>query len=206
MRSVDRGRWPAENDGRPTSFSEYGHAKVPLIERIGEYCSYCERPGDLHVEHVVPKSVAPGLEPEWSNFLLGCVNCNSRKGKRNKSREGFLWPDTDDTFGAYIYRSGGRLCMNASLARDEHRKASALFDLVGLGALGTRTDRRRHKRRRVWDQAVEVRNLINDDNSRALAIKVALGVGFFSVWMAVFHEDGNMRRRLIDTFPGTREK
>ena len=92
--------------------------------------------------------------------------------------------------------------MNADLDGDEHRKASALFDLIGLGGMGTRTDRRRHKRGQAWDQAVEVRNLIDD--SRILAVKVALGTGFFSVWMAVFHDDEDMCKRLVGAFPGTR--
>ena len=146
MRSVERGAWPTGNDDRPVVFPQYRHAKGPLVERIGEYCSYCERPGDLHVEHVVPKCEAPALEREWSNFLLGCVNCNSRKSDRNTSRVGYLWPDSDDTFGAFVYRSGGRVSVNERLVEGEHRKASALSDLVGLGAMGTRTDRRRHKR------------------------------------------------------------
>ena len=204
MRSVDRGPWPIGNDGHPISFARYGQAKIPLIERIGEYCSYCERPGDLHIEHVVPKSVACGLETVWSNFLLGCVNCNSRKSNDNDTREGYLWPDSDDTFSAFVYRSGGRVSVNERLAPDENRKASALFELVGLGGMGTRTDRRRAKRRQAWNQAVEVRSLITDDESRNLAVRIALGTGYFSVWMAVFHDDIDMRKRLKKAFPGTR--
>ncbi|MYI07495.1 MAG: HNH endonuclease, partial [Gemmatimonadetes bacterium] len=161
-------------------------------------------PGDLHVEHVVPKSVNEELETEWSNFLLGCVNCNSRKGKRNNSREGYLWPDHDSTFAAFAYASGGRVCVSKGLPQDEHRRASALFGLVGLGEKGTRTDRRRHKRRQAWDQAVKVRQLIVGEESRVLAVETALGTGFFSVWMAVFNDDNDMRQRLTEAFPGTR--
>lgn len=204
MRSVERGSWPTESDGRRKSFSQYGHAKGPLIQRIGEYCSYCERPGDLHVEHVVPKSVKGDLENEWSNFLLGCANCNSRKSDKNDSRDGYLWPDRDDTFDAFVYRSGGRVSVNGGLARPRHVKAAALFDLVGLGETGTRTDRRRRKRRQAWDQAVKVRDLINNGNSRTLTVDLAVAIGFFSVWMAVFHEDEDMRNRLVNAFPGTR--
>ena len=206
MRSVERGPWPTEDDDRRMTFPEYGHAKGPLIERIGEYCSYCERPGDLHVEHVVPKSVEDDLEKEWSNLLLGCVNCNSRKSDKNRSRDGYLWPDSDDTFGAFVYRSGGRVAVNDGLARAGHRKAEAPFDLVGLGETGTRTDRRRHKRRQAWDKAVRVRDLIDDDKSRIIAVEVALGTGFFSVWMAVFRDDEDMRNRLVRAFPGTRTR
>ena len=106
MRSVQRGPRPTGNDGSRISFQKYGQAKGPLrehlIERIGEYCSYCERCGDLHVEHVIPKSKAKNLETEWSNLLLGCVNCNSRKSNKNDSRDGYLWPDRDDTFNAFV--------------------------------------------------------------------------------------------------------
>ena len=206
MRSVERGAWPTGDDGRRISFRTYRYAKGPLVERIGEYCSYCERLGDLHVEHVVPKSVEDELETEWSNFLLGCVNCNSRKSCRNDSRQGYSWPDSDDTFAAFVYRSGGRVSVNDTLAQGEYRKASALFGLVGLGEMGTRTDRRRRKRHQAWEQAVMVRDLINDENSRVLAVNVALGTGFFSVWMEVFHDDENMRQRLIEEFPGTRTR
>ena len=94
--------------------------------------------------------------------------------------------------------------MNGDLAARERHKAGSLFDLVGLGESGTRTDRRRHKRRQAWDQVVRVRSLAVDEQSRLLAVKVALGKGFFSVWMAVFHDDGDMRRRLVNAFPGTR--
>lgn len=204
MRSVDRGPWPRGNDGLPVSFSRYRDAKPLLIERIGEYCSYCERPGDLHVEHVVPVSVDRGLEAAWTNFLLGCVNCNSRKSNHNASRDGYLWPDRDDTFGAFVYRSGGRVSVNCKLSAEGHDKASALFDLLKLGATKPPTDRRRHKRRQAWDQAVEVRRLVNGDRSRRLAIEVAKGTGYYSVWMAVFHDDDDMRRRLAQAFPGTR--
>lgn len=206
MRSVERGPWPTDDVGHKHVFSRYGHAKQPLIERVGEYCSYWERPGDLHVEHVVPKSVDDDLETEWTNLLLGCVNCNSRKSNKNNSRAGYMWPDVDDTFDAFTYRSGGRVAVNDTLTQTEHRKAVALFDLVGLGASGTPTDRRRHKRRQAWDQAVGVRGLIKDDDTRTLAVQVALGTGFYSVWMAVFQDDDDMRQRLADAFPGTRNE
>ena len=204
MRAVERGPWPTGNDGQPIEFSHYRCAKLVLVDRIGDYCSYCERTGDLHVEHVVPQSIAPKLETEWSNFLLSCVNCNSRKSNENASRRGLLWPDCDDTFAAFVYRSGGRVSVNWNLTPKERRKACSLFNLVGLGESGTRTDRRPHKRRQAWDQAATVRSLINDEDSRCLAVEVALGTGFFSVWMAVFHDDSDMRQRLGDAFPGTR--
>ncbi|MCY4173030.1 MAG: HNH endonuclease [Cyanobacteria bacterium MAG CAR3_bin_5] len=204
MRSVQRGPWPTGNDGSRISFRPYQKAKDPLIQRIGEYCSYCERPGDLDVEHVIPKSVATDLETEWSNLLLGCRNCNSRKSNKNHSRDGYLWPDRDDTFNAFVYNESGRVSVNEGLAEDEHRsKALALFNLVERGAQGSPTDKRHRKRREAWNQAVCARCRIRDAESRDLAVLVALGTGFFSVWMTVFHDDGDMRQRLTAAFPGT---
>lgn len=202
MRSVERGPWPTENGGRRVSFARYGTRKSSAGGEDGEYCSYCERPGDLHVEHVVLNSVPGELETEWSDFLLACVNCSSRKPNGNGSRDRYLWPDKDDTFGAFVYRSDGRMSVDDGLPQRDHGKTSAPFELVGLGAGGTRTDRRRHRRHQAWDQAVEVRKPIRGENSGVLA--VALGTGLFSVWMAMFYDDDDMRRRLAEAFPGTR--
>lgn len=36
-------------------------------------------------------------------------------------------------------------------------------------------------------------------------VRLAQATGFFSIWMQVFQAEPDMRRRLIDAFPGTRE-
>ena len=42
---------------------------TPCHERlIGNYCSYCERTGDLHVEHVISRKRCLELEEEWTNL------------------------------------------------------------------------------------------------------------------------------------------
>ncbi|MEW5980617.1 MAG: HNH endonuclease [Acidobacteriota bacterium] len=54
-----------------------------------ERCSYCGRVGELHREHIVPKSLA--IKPECTtchriqdihNQVWGCKDCNSKKGTR----------------------------------------------------------------------------------------------------------------------------
>ena len=74
MRPVSRG-------AAPRTYSSYGDAIGDLEDRLGIYCSYCERrlPVSLAVEHMAPKSLHPDRELEWKNFLLGCTNCNSVK-------------------------------------------------------------------------------------------------------------------------------
>ena len=207
MRPVCRGPWPTRVDGHHQSFAGkrgYQQAKDPLISSIGDYCCYCERSGDLHVEHVVPKSVDEKLKEEWSNFLLGCGNCNSRKLNNNISRYGYLWPDKDDTISAFSYRSGGRISVAEGMESSNQIRAHALFDLVGLGAEGSNTDQRRHKRRQAWDKAEMIRKDLDDEISRKYAIVSTSGTGFSCVWMAVFCEDDDMCRRLVEAFPGTR--
>lgn len=156
------------------------------------------------MEHVIPKSVARDLETEWSNLLLGCVNCNGCKSNRNHSRDGYLWPDRDNTFGAFVYQSSGDVFVNRTLVEEERSKASALFDLVGLGRQNTSTNERNHLRREAWKTAALARDCARDDNSRQLVVELARTTGFFSVWMAVFHGDEDMRQRLTEAFPGTR--
>ena len=206
MRSVNRGPWPTDEDGRRISYRE-DRTRELLTKRIGRYCSYCERSTDLALEHVVPKSIARDLETEWCNLLLACRNCNSCKSNSNHSRDGYLWPDRDNTFSAYEYQSDGRVSVNRELAEGEHRKALALFDLVGLGNSETHSNERDRLRRQAWKTAKQFHEFVlrhpNSDD-RELVVQVALDIGFFSVWMTVFHDDEDMRRRLIEAFPGTR--
>ena len=110
-----------------------------------------------------------------------------------------------------MYHESGRVSVNEGLAGGEHRKASELLNLVGLGAEESPTDKRHRKRRQAWNQAVKarcrVRNAKSRDwavQSRDWAIDLALSTGFFSIWMAVFHDDEDMCQRLTAAFPGTR--
>lgn len=42
MRPVSRGQRPKDADGNPVGFITYQQARGPLINRLGEFCSYCE--------------------------------------------------------------------------------------------------------------------------------------------------------------------
>ena len=83
--------------GNLKSFSTYQEARPDLILAFGEYCSYCEMHLDasLAVEHVQPKDLNPGLALSWSNFLLGCTNCNSTKSNKAPGLANCFWPDRD---------------------------------------------------------------------------------------------------------------
>ena len=208
MRRVDRGPWPLDDAENPKKFHPYGKAKADLSRRLGEYCNYCERPGDLDVEHVVPRSHRPDLEDEWSNFLFGCRNCNSIKKDRNTSRDGYIWPDRDDTQAAFEYFPGGIVKVRIDLPGSDRTKAANLFDLVGLGRHPTNDqgakDPRWRKRRSAWGQAEFARKKLEEGADIDWVIRLARETGFWSVWMTVFANHPQVRSRLQRCFPGTR--
>ena len=208
MRRVDRGPWPLDEENREKRFRPYRKAKADLLAKLGNYCSYCERPGDLHVEHVIPVKHREDLEGEWTNFLLGCANCNGTKQHRNQSRDGYLWSDEDDTQAVFEYLPEGIVRVRADIPEPDRTEAKNLFNLVGLGRRPTNdpraSDLRWRKRREAWRTAEVARQKIADGDDPEWVIRLAQASGFWSVWMAVFHEYPDVRDRLERGFPGTR--
>src|SRR3712207_1552660 len=105
MRPVERGYDPREGDWAGWQ----GAGVLALAERIGQYCSYCERylPYAAAVEHLRPKKPNPTLALRWDNWLLACPNCNSIKGDADVELDQYLWPDRDNTMHAFTYGRGG---------------------------------------------------------------------------------------------------
>lgn len=209
MRPVERG--PA-----PRVYAQYGDAIGDLEVRLGIYCSYCERrlPVSLAVEHVVPKVLHQELETEWTNFLLGCTNCNSVKGDQAVELENFLWPDRDNTFLAFKYSNGGFVHLADDMSAEQQAKAQALLTLVGLQrhqARGwvnpTPRDKRWQQREEIWataERSLELFEKLGGVNEvREQVIIAAHGFGFFSVWMTVFENYPEVKRDLILVFTGT---
>ena len=104
MRPVDKGADLGE-------FRPYNNAQQPLIDRLGQNCSYCERwiAGGIHVEHKKPKDPYPILKFQWDNFLLACSNCNSSKGSDRFELSDYLWPDSDNTLRIFEYAEEGKI-------------------------------------------------------------------------------------------------
>ncbi|MBN8502502.1 MAG: HNH endonuclease [Sphingomonadales bacterium] len=215
MRPVRRGDSP-----QATDFADYTAAKPFLVSRLGHFCSYCERrvATNLAVEHVQPKGLPAyaALAGRWENFLLGCVNCNSTKGDRNVVFVDTLMPDRDNTAVAFDYLADGSVRTSASLTPAQQAISNALLTLVGLdNPISTYVDEngkqvaldRVAQRLEVWGIAQEaLRDVVANpgiDAVKRQVVNAALGHGFFSIWMIVFAADADMRRRLIDAFPGT---
>lgn len=207
MRPVRRGSRPAS-----AGYESYQDAKHDLASRLGEYCSYCERkiPASLAVEHILHKDDYPDLATEWSNLLLACVHCNSTKGTKDVSKIRCLLPDRDNTFAAFDYDPDGT---NPSRSPKQRERAKRTLKLVGLDQSMDSQELvagdRWQQRIEVWMKAVGAKeDLDSQPRNRALRkmiVSLAIATGHFSIWMTVFEGDIELRQRLIDAFPGTRE-
>lgn len=68
---------------RPAAFSRWN-----LAVRDRFACAYCNSPDELTFDHVLPKS--RGGASLFSNALLACSGCNSRKGNRTPAEAGMV--------------------------------------------------------------------------------------------------------------------
>lgn len=211
MRPVDKGAVPLDDAGNPKQYSQYQNARRDLINRLGNYCSYCEMKLDasLAVEHVQPKKHHEHLALSWSNFLLGCTNCNSIKSDKNAALSDCLWPDKDNTFRAFKYDESGTVKPADNLAANLQSKVEATIALTGLDRTPfspTASDNRWIQRQTVWEIAQRAkRNLAKSDNEyvREIVVDSARGNAYWSIWITVFSDDSDMLNRLIQAIPGT---
>lgn len=221
MRPVLKGANPIDENGNVIIFTRYARSRRYLIDRIGEYCSYCERKieANLAVEHVQPKDTNPNLSLEWSNFLLGCTNCNSTKGNKQVTLDDFVWPDIDNTFNYFEYNETGIVNIPFSIVDPNLRaKIQKMLDLVGLQKhpprLGTAdwkeaSDRRFEHRIQAWLDANHYMELYNSSTNEIreimipLIITIVLNQGFWSLWMNVFSEFTEVQIELLNKFVGT---
>lgn len=215
IRPVERGLVPKDKSGKPKIFKDYTAARGDLIDRIGEYCSYCEmRLGaSLAVEHVLPKKHHPRLALRWDNFLLSCVNCNSAKGDKNIKLKDYYFPDRDNTARAFEYLEGGIVRVNPKLTVAQRARAQRTLKLTGLNRIPTNnpaaSDRRWNNRREAWDiaqRALQRLQMKDTLEMREQIAEHARDKGYWSAWMTVFQGDSDMLKRFIAAFPGTCRK
>lgn len=218
MRPIIRGDCPTDEHDNAIQYTDYSNAREALINRLGEYCSYCEMHMDssLAVEHIQPKKPPgattnmPEREFNWFNFLLACSNCNSTKGNTDVELTDYFWPDKDNTFQIFIYQEGGLITSDETLPEAIKSKARATIELTGLDKHPLNNpqaaDRRWRNRRETWDIAIRSKaNLdkLPEPQMMEQIIMTAQGHGYWSIWMTVFAKNPAMLRRLIQAFPGT---
>lgn len=215
MRPVVRGARPLKPNGQPKVYSAYDQARSDLIDRMGEYCAYCNQrlPASLAVEHIQPKVNVPELELEWDNFLLACTNCNSTKGDKPVELDAFVWPHLHNTHLAFRYTPDGKVHVNEALSENIKVNAQAMLDLVGLQryeSTPTASDRRWKNRKEAFQKAQVVQRLYLAAKAKGNGTEFAemIGLlaaqnGFFSVWMSVFEAHPEVKRQLLTHFVGT---
>lgn len=220
MRAVEKGVHPTDAAGDSVAFTHYEDAAPYLRARLGRFCSYCERhiPTGLAVEHVMPKSLAPNLKTAWENLLLACANCNSQKGDQWTERGDCLWPDTDNTFAAFVYEPSGAISLSPALDVDGRQKATTLLKLVGLDKSpenASAADYRHKDRLEQWRKAEEALAMLDMVTVRATAhelvafqskLMVQAEQGGYSIWARVFCSVPSFVGALAEKFPGTRQK
>lgn len=216
MRPVDKGEAP------DISFGKYQDAEPYLEERLGAYCSFCEFPISHvpEVEHRISKS-KDGDFLAWENLLLSCKYCNTRKGVQVEggNKEEYLWPDEDDTFHAFLYDTdvpGLNEDYLEKQGKDMKMRAKNLFNLIKLDNIPLHPkdkDRRYRMRNEARNNALECKRSwekIKETDMKEEYLqtveKLAKATGFFSVWVTVFQDDMEVKKRLITAFKGTREE
>lgn len=221
MRAVNRGAAPLDNSGVQVVFDEYSEARRYLIDRLGEYCSYCERciPSSLAVEHIRPKTHNPTLELSWDNLLLACTNCNSTKGHQNINLADYALPNIDNTFDLFQYDASAIVKPKIALTVAQLSKVNNTIRLVGLGVtlpnVNTKewqkaSDRRFEHRLQSYIEAqryaVEYTNA--SINTRQIMLPmletIVLSKGFWSIWMDAFKLFPEVTNRFRQIFSGTR--
>lgn len=218
MRPINRGSIPLTTAGQPVVFKKYKRALRHLIDRMGSYCSYCESrlPSSLAVEHMQPKSLNPALETTWDNFLLGCVNCNSTKGAKEINLDDYFFPDTANTFMAFLYDDDIIVKPNHILSAQNQSKAKNTIKLVGLDVVPPKrgtikyeeaTDRRFEHRKNAWDTALDTLNDYSISNHKPTILKylkiIVKEQGHWSIWMTVFQNYPEVKQALIQETIGT---
>ena len=212
MRPIDKGDWPHKN-GRNVDFGEYRDARPYLLDyRIGDYCSYCENQiTNPAVEHIQPKAVVPGLELNWYNFILGCINCNSTKGHDYINVDDYYWPDVHNTHLLFDFHPMGVVTLKVAYPPSiDAARAARTFDLTGLGRFGSNAsvaDRRWIKRSEAWGKAEDALDYYvthgHPHDFIQIITNTATSTGFWSVWMAVFRSHAEVRDALILAYLGT---
>ena len=222
MRPIERykiGEVVTLNDGTQVSVQEeyipHRNAIPMLLSNFGPYCSYCEACMSnglcLDVEHVLPKSLNDELKFKWNNFLLGCRICNGPGGKWKSPMPIATMhsPDKNNTFLSLEYREGGVIKVNSNLSIDAQQNAQALINYLQLNKSPKSSlierDGRTQMRSEIWEIATDMLNDYNANDTACLKylIQVAKARGGWSIWFTVFKGHDEVRKALINEFPGT---
>lgn len=228
MRPVNKDNPPKDAKGNEIIFTKYQHARRYLIDTIGEYCSYCERKivANLAVEHIEPKSILKNehLELEWSNFLLGCTNCNSTKSDKDIVLSDYFWADSnsENVYSVFAYDASGLVKVSHQITDlQKIQRATNTINLVGLNTKPPKkntlewkeaSDRRFEQRIQAFKDAKDYADKYSIASQEVkLAYldcfkTIVINQGFWSIWMRAFESFPEVQKELILAFAGTRQE
>jgi uncharacterized protein (TIGR02646 family) len=228
MRPVERGPVPISANGQPKKVTDYKDWRADLIDRLGNYCCYCNMPlyDSPQVEHVAPKSLVTSRKLDWDNMLLACGACNSIKNDNPCSPASHFIPDTHNTHLAFAYvtrphqklanNTAGIVISHANLTAVQLPKAQNTIALCGLDRVEQTPMQQRRASDLRWRYRFEAMVLASRYRSEWDTLPAAYTslftnclrdivhyVGFFSIWFAAFHNVPPIKQMLIQAFPGT---
>lgn len=198
-------------------YQYYGDARKVLLANLGNYCSYCEchfaNGALLQTEHVQPQGLTENgvlkyehLKTKWTNFLLACATCNGKgnKGSKDVVLDEIHLPHRNNTFMSLCYKEAGVVIPNPELPEPSRTHAEALIKLVGLDKSDSETDFRCDVRRHTWDKAqIYLHKYENGEYSLDEMIADIKLRNCWSIWFTVFKGHDEVRKALIEEFPGT---
>jgi len=203
---------PVVKGNSPKTYTSHGNARHDLANVIGYCCSYCEMAtwNMIEVEHVHPTSNG-GPPLDWDNFLLSCRYCNSVKLARNQNRQGYLWPDIDNTDLAFLYDEINVILPKTGLSTALNQAALDTIQLMGLNRAPhlpnkpTIADTRWRSKVEAWDKAKRCLINWNKNPSTEMAEVIAMAAkgGHFSIWNTVFQQIPLVIDALIAEYPST---
>ena len=229
MRPIERGQVPINADGTPKIVAVYRNWRKDLIDRLGNYCSFCEMKlnDSPQVEHVVAQNIDPALALEWTNLLLACSPCNRAKSDNPCPPQTHYLPTTHNTFLPFLFsittnprqsnEAASFVVVNTNLQANQQLKAQNTLilcqldtDFTAIGSEQRVTDLRWRYRleaietakmwRQEWDSwAYQTPTT----QFIGLLITAAKGHGFWSAWFKVFEDVQAIREALVTEFVGT---
>ncbi|MFX1682972.1 hypothetical protein PV762_27475 [Mitsuaria sp. CC2] len=212
MRPIDKGSWPTwkKPATKKLSFDNWKRAIPHLKARTGWYCHLCEMRVNNHlsIEHIKSRDDYPILAGNWTNFVLSCGCCNSRKRARKLDspyRQKYVWPHIHNTLMAFDVPLTGPVPAtvqpNGSASAAVATRAQALIDLYALDAVSTKdgaADIRHIERLEAVQMAATRRvEFANGKATPEAIVDMAKKSGFFSVWFKVFSNVPQVQTLLV---------
>jgi HNH endonuclease len=131
MRPLEKGPCPTDSNGKSIQVNDYKDWRTWLVDRIGNYCVYCNDTlhYNLNVEHVValnpPVGYSPGALLDWNNVLLACFPCNNKKDTQVINYTTHYFPEHNNThlpFDVSRYSGFGLICTAKQKGQNNNRR------------------------------------------------------------------------------------